>query len=267
MSTRIKMFRSWIRNWFLIDILALGTGATSTAPYIFFADQLPDTYTSFKDIWSNLGTEILGVWISVRVIDALIRAREERHRVRNNIAGNLNFMMEICQDIPPHFDSWRINDIGNELMWFNEKRTATIGSKQMGKFFSSEERAEIDEVLNRVTAVDTFAKQMQSIRVNVERLSESEFRWKSPAEIEELFKATRRFNHSDSGDDAEVSQWLAKVNRNLKLGNYTDDVAENVTELIDYVTQLVTQAAKVREAIADVETSLARLRRSISTDD
>jgi hypothetical protein len=261
------MFRRWIRNWLLVDLLAFGAGAGSMILYVLYADQIPKAYESYKDIWSNLGIEIFGVWISVRIIDALIGAREERLRVRNAVVGNLNFMMGKCVRLPPHFDAGPIRDIANELTWFHEKRAAPATGRQFAKFLTADERSQIAQVLSLVERVKSLAESITLNRSTFRRATDADLRRHDPQDIRTLFNAARRLDYGDSVDDAEVRRWIVEVTVKLRTGGYASELqnyAQSASDLLDCISEMVTLRVKAREAIAAVEQELANLRRRIA---
>jgi len=266
------MIRRWIRDWMLIDLLAFGAGATSSVLYILYSSEVSAPY---RELWANLSIDMLGVWISVRIIDALIQARGERPGVRNRLLGNLNFMRNIAQRLPPYFDVRPIKDLSDEIRWFKAKRSGA-GAKQLAKFFTAEERKGIKAVLARAEEIEEFAEKLLSARAAFRRAADSNWTWDAPQQIQDFIKAVRRLDQGDSKDEAEVRSMLTQVEANLKTGKYAADVAAKTKLPADFdqamadvmisVNQLVTSRESLPAEIMTLEKELGELRRLIEAD-
>ncbi len=113
--------RRWFREWALIDLVTFGVGVALIVGFAAYGRYIFQPESGWYDLWPNIATEVIGVWLSVRFIDALIRRRETYHGVRRTIVGNLNYMVRTAQSVLPAFYQWSIRDLGNEVSWFIEK--------------------------------------------------------------------------------------------------------------------------------------------------
>lgn len=75
-------------------MLALGGGGALAYWYYVRAAAVARDggVSALHSLWPNVATELLGVWMSVRIIDTIVRARDERSSTRQAIATDLAFM-------------------------------------------------------------------------------------------------------------------------------------------------------------------------------
>lgn len=254
------MIKSWWKNWGLIDLLALGLGLLLCIAYVAYL-RAEGFQRPLLDLWPNIATEIVGVWVSVRIIDALIGRREERSRVRDAVVSNLNFMMSICQDLPLHFYDWRLNDLSNELMWFEEKRAAQ--RKLLKKHFTNEERSGIDAVIKQVKDVHRLSSKAAATKSEVEAVDDAGQAWDRPEQVKQLMRAYHR--HIDSGgrDQEVLSEALEAVRRGHEWTHPEEKRAE-LERIVSTVTRWIEHAGQVRASVHGVEASLQELRRTIA---
>ena len=55
------------------------------------------------------------------IIDAIIKQRDEHNMRKWEILRNLHYTVQIAENLVPHFDEWRVRDVGNEFQWFEER--------------------------------------------------------------------------------------------------------------------------------------------------
>lgn len=105
------MRRSWLRwfrsgrrepgRWWKIDALTLGPGLFFV--YITWR-RFPDAASFYDAMLPNFASELMGVWLGVRIIDYLISNQEEYHRVRRNVLNLIESSMELSRKILIKYD-------------------------------------------------------------------------------------------------------------------------------------------------------------------
>ena len=170
--------------------------------------------------------------------------------MRDAVVGHLNFMMSICQDLPLHFYAWRLNDLSNELTWFEEKRAAQ--QKLLRKHFTNEERSSIDAVIQQVRAVHRFSSQAAATKSEVEAADDAGQPWDRPEEVKQLMRAYHR--HIDSGGrDQEVfSKALEVVRRGHKQSLYPKEKSAEIERIVSAVTRWIEHAGQVHANVHGV---------------
>ncbi|MEP7290434.1 MAG: hypothetical protein ABI835_01570 [Chloroflexota bacterium] len=114
--------RGWWRNWAKFDIIALGAGILLSVLYIWVRDANPGIPSSpYFELWSNIAGGILGAWISVRLLDTLIQAREKREQVRKNLLSNLNYISAEARRLLPKVYDFNLVTLEDELVWSRKR--------------------------------------------------------------------------------------------------------------------------------------------------
>ncbi|HUW95514.1 MAG TPA: hypothetical protein VMW58_06980 [Anaerolineae bacterium] len=116
-----ERMRTWWGEWGYIDVIGLGVGALLVWGFVVYRHAHPASRSAYLDLWPNIATEIIGVWISVRLIDAIIRSRERRHGVRRELVFNLNFLRSKAEQLLPHIDSYLVQTLRQELVFARER--------------------------------------------------------------------------------------------------------------------------------------------------
>lgn len=156
------MLRKWWREWGLIDLIALGTGFCLTVGYALYRSSHSTADTPILDLWPNIATEIVGVWLSVRIIDAMINRRTSRHNNRQGIVRNMIYFLEIAQTIVPYFDDWKLRNLQNELSWFEER----LPKRQ--KYLSEDELLDVRRAISLGKEVQSKALRYQELKRSIE---------------------------------------------------------------------------------------------------
>lgn len=142
--------RKWPQKWAFIDIGLLGGGLLlSIAYWLYSKNLLPET-SPLRDLWLNISTDLLVVWLTTRIIDNSIQSRERRRNNRILIVRNLNLIRSLSQDLFPYFDDWRIRDINRETKWSEE----VLFSKLKGYLAYDEQQ----DVLSALSTAKTIAE-------------------------------------------------------------------------------------------------------------
>jgi hypothetical protein len=87
---------NWVRHWSIIDLVGLGIGFLLII--LFMLKTVSFNNARIDDIWSNLATEIIGVWLSVRIIDSVIQRRNKKNRTRLQILRNLKHFLNVSNN-------------------------------------------------------------------------------------------------------------------------------------------------------------------------
>ncbi len=112
----------WWRDWAKFDIFVLGLGLLTAGGYVWYRQANPAiTYSPYFELWSGIATGILGAWITVRILDAIVRARDKREQVRLNLISNLNYIVAEARKLTPRVYDFNIVTLENELKWSRQR--------------------------------------------------------------------------------------------------------------------------------------------------
>lgn len=197
----MKRLTNWWHKWGLVDVLTLGGGVAATVGYIAFLTGPEDIRSALLNLWPNIATEILGVWLSVRIIGSIIDNRQERRNARHALAGNLNFLLGICQRLAPRFYSFHLIDLQNEIMFYTDRKR--LKSPGLKKYFSRQEREVTDKAFGHA---QTILEQGRVAGTTIQEGFEVEFPAKllatnsAVAVLKDAFDAYRRSESADPGE-------------------------------------------------------------------
>ncbi len=118
--------KKWFFRWSFIDIPVFGVGLALVIYYINSVEGGNPESLFFEAIVPNIGTELLGVWLSVRIIESVLRVRQKRSRLRAQLIDNMNDLVSLIRSIAPHFEQQTIDHLSSELKWFEEMKDYRI---------------------------------------------------------------------------------------------------------------------------------------------
>lgn len=108
----------WKKQW-LIDLIILI--ALSLTIYLTLKSSSEDTSFDKDSFLLNLATELIGVWLSVRIIDRLLKKRERLDNARQQLIKNLRHPFNYCYSISPRFKRKDVDYLKNEMKWFERR--------------------------------------------------------------------------------------------------------------------------------------------------
>ncbi len=103
-----------------------GLGLALVIYHLNSMDGVKSKAIFFESIVPNIGTELLGVWLSVRIIESVLRVRQKRSRLRAQLIDNMNYLVTLIRSISPHFEQQTIDHLSSELTWFEEMKDYRI---------------------------------------------------------------------------------------------------------------------------------------------
>lgn len=112
----IKQF--WKKQW-LIDIILLIV--LSVTIYLTVKTSSDGKCFDYNSFLLNLSTEIIGVWLSVRIIDRLLKKRERLDSARQHLIKNLRHPFNYSYSISPRFKRKDVDYLKNEMKWFERR--------------------------------------------------------------------------------------------------------------------------------------------------
>lgn len=122
----MNYLKKWFVRWSFIDIPVFGLGLGLMIYYMNSLDGVHSEAIFMESIVPNIGTELLGVWLSVRIIESVLRTRQKRSRLRAQLVDNMNYLVTLIRGIAPHFEQQTIDHLSSELKWFDEMKDYRI---------------------------------------------------------------------------------------------------------------------------------------------
>ncbi len=122
----MNWFQKWFFRWSFIDLPTLGAGLLLMTWYLKTKSATGIETALVDSIGPNLATELFGVWLSVRIIESILRSRQKRSHLRTQLVDNMKYLVTLIRSIAPHFDQQTIDRLSSELMWFEEMKSYRI---------------------------------------------------------------------------------------------------------------------------------------------
>jgi hypothetical protein len=106
MTTLDRLRRYFHPANIVIDLLGIA-GFTGVAAYTLGV-QMP-TWSGadparLENLWSTVSTDLIALWVTVRLIEALLKGREVRDRSRHRLVDVVRNQLRIADDLAPTFD-------------------------------------------------------------------------------------------------------------------------------------------------------------------
>lgn len=186
----MNWLRKWFFRWSFIDLPTLG--ACLILAFWFLNEQASvGLETAFVDsIVPNLATELFGVWLSVRIIESVLRKRQKRSQLRSQLIESMNYLVSLIRGIAPHFEPHTIDHLSSELTWFEEMKDYRITG------ISEETIQLINKVTDLYATAASEALKINPLREEINSLFLSEPNLLEDPQLKELHDVYRRQNYT-----------------------------------------------------------------------
>ncbi len=136
-----KLLKRWLQTWAPVDIFICGGAVLATVAYVEYKANDLTISNGWVDLWPNFTTEVIGAWISVRVIDFLIKRRGERSQARWRQADILLYWRDRADRIGRYAEERDVHLLSDELRFYEEPHNVV----RRIKYLKPSEQAEIEE--------------------------------------------------------------------------------------------------------------------------
>ena len=106
--------KKWWREWKSVDIIGLGGGLILVAIYLLLGNKYQQD-SAFHSLLPNIATEIIGVWISIRIIERVLSRRDKFHSSRKAVLSDLFYIWDILYKIFPNPSKWQFRTVEDHL--------------------------------------------------------------------------------------------------------------------------------------------------------
>lgn len=113
-----SLYHFWKRPVFIDIVLIVFFGVS-----LFFAVKQTDINKPFdvSGFWINLAASFLSIWITVRLVDNLIKKREKLKNARQILVSNIKHPIEYVNRFYPRLNERDVTYLQRELNWFEKK--------------------------------------------------------------------------------------------------------------------------------------------------
>lgn len=119
-SCFLNALKKWLKTWAVVDVFVCGGALVASISYVGYRASHNTPLNGWVDLWPNFTSEVMGAWLSVRVIDYLIRRRSDRSRARWRQAGILMHWRDLADRIGRYGDDREAYLLDDELRFHEE---------------------------------------------------------------------------------------------------------------------------------------------------
>jgi len=119
--------KRWLLLLDIVGLIAVG----SAVVYVAFGETLVESESAIWTLWGNFTTDLILIWLGVRVIDAVARWSQAWSEIRGEIRANLRYMAALAEDLTPRYYDWNLSSLRREVEWFTrsiEETRARVAS-------------------------------------------------------------------------------------------------------------------------------------------
>ena len=186
----MNWFQKWFYRWSFIDLPTIGVGLIIIYYYINTHINNGLETALVESIIPNLATELFGVWLSVRIIETVLRTRQKRSQLRSQLVENMNYLVTLIRGIAPHFEQQTIDHLSSELKWFEEMKDYRISG------ISEETTGLINDVTNHYANAAKEALKINPLREEINDLFLLNPELLDDTNLKELHDVYRRQNYT-----------------------------------------------------------------------
>jgi hypothetical protein len=159
----------------LFGILGVGLAIS----YYLVSHQVPEQNKDQElfNLWGNFSTEIIGIWIGVRLIDYVIQQNEKKHFSRIKIVRNMRFLISTARSSIDFSNRPAIAKLNYEINWSNK----VFSSRQI---FLSQDK--INDVEDFYLALINFFQELKNYLIykkNLVLMRKLEKTWRKSEKI------------------------------------------------------------------------------------
>jgi hypothetical protein len=131
-------------------------GIALAISYYLVSHQVPEQNKDQElfNLWGNFSTEIVGIWLGVRLIDYVIQQNEKKHSLRIHLVRNMRFIIGITRSTIEFSGRLEITKLNIELNW--SKRIFVNRQKYLSK-------DEVNDVKNFYLAISDLYPRIEKL--------------------------------------------------------------------------------------------------------
>ncbi len=136
----VKWYRS---GWLWIDLAALGGATVSAVLYATYCSSHSTGRPAAIEFWPGITTDLYGAWLSVRVIDFLIKRRDRKSEERWRVMQVLLYVRDLTRYLSPTPNLADLAKLRDEVDFFHEGHNVAARKK----YLSADEQGDVDAVI------------------------------------------------------------------------------------------------------------------------
>lgn len=261
-DTRAAPVKAYFKRYSRVSMAVDAVGAIgviATVTYVLYGRRLFAPGSEALDVWPDAAMNLVGIWLGVRFIDALIQAREQRLRKRDWTVSNLRYQLQIARRLSPKFYAFDLQSLREEVTWLTGELPDRFG------VLSKDEQQDVSAVMETVRTLVEESNQYAALK---ESISDAFTRIEHAIDAHHRTSGERLFRGDLPGlasvereywrfDDKAVYSgnlhgFVADAQREIARAHLPDNVASAVDEYLSKVGTLIELRSKVTATVERV---------------
>jgi hypothetical protein len=122
----------------LMALDAFGVIAMASATSFVLCPQSLRPSDRIDSLWANLATEMIGIWVGVRLIDWIIRRNESATKARVRTVRNMRFVERKLKEFLEVRRAFKVMEFEREIAWFKSMLSTR------SRYLKADERRDVD---------------------------------------------------------------------------------------------------------------------------
>jgi len=137
---------SYPRLYVLLDLFGV-LGILAAILYVVFGADVARQSPELAGLWGNIATEMIGIWLGVRLIDAILRRHEQTNLARIRAVRAMRFLLRQYKSAIEFSGRLEVEQLATEVRW-----TKGMIDKHHDRF-KADEHADIEEFYSRLSSL------------------------------------------------------------------------------------------------------------------
>jgi len=160
-----KKLNKYFRFWIWIDIVGLALSLILVTSYLKYGDDYDE---HIQNLWSNLAIEVLGVWLSVRIIDFLLQRHKNFKESRFHQLRNLKYFYDTAVNVYEYNSTYEkdIEKLQMEVKYFDKRW------HKRKKHLYRDEKEEIQVLRNSMPNIIEASISVRQVNTDIRKLED-----------------------------------------------------------------------------------------------
>lgn len=128
---------------YLMALDAFGVLAISSALAFVLCPEALRPSDRIDSLWANLATEMIGIWVGVRLIDWIIRRNESATKARVRTVRNMRFVERKLKEFLEFRRAFDVFEFQREITWFKSMLVTR------NRYLKADERRDVDSFYSK----------------------------------------------------------------------------------------------------------------------
>ena len=170
MSLLASLIKRLTRRLPMLSVDVVGVvGVLVAALCLAYEPWMPGPRPEYVEFCLNLSVEVIGIWIAVRAIDTILKARDRRHGLRLDLVRNVRFLSGLVHRTGEYVDRMDIYHLQREYDW-----AVKITAKRQ-RYLADDEARDLKDFHDLVERILAVASELREIKEKMSGQDDADF--------------------------------------------------------------------------------------------